>query len=584
MTSEFVVTANFLNLRSSPELTPDNIIAKLPRSHVVTVLDTSNSPMWKVRTQLLDTQFEGFVSRKFLQPRQALGPTGSSLKAIIDNGTELSFAQLKPLKSLVNEIQQRLSRLGFYPGGRMIDGQLGQLSSWTWKGLKEFCSAFQLPMVSEAKALDPVLAQALLDKRQATVVFDRARDVKAIAKEIAAIQDATPVPDPVHSCAFLDREVRNSPFINEIPSYPDRLARRADGQELRSYGRTFTPVGAAEPVIFAPFPLPGVRPVVDTKALNFLSPDIGAACVCVGSYVDGLDPVQTRWLGRNAFICKQFGSSTKFIGVLNAVCQINSSFPDCKVDSCRISGEGITGEGISKDFDDLVTQMVTYAGPFDSNKIAAMFKRFATRAGLEKWLIGLTGNQALQFRGYYGRDNQGNPLILIKDPVVREPQNNNRVVLTADDEVGSGENLVGAYDLTRLMAMLGWHLHLPPETRLPGAQWHSLKSVVRSMGWDTARYVDLALETLGLMNVVANPVIISKLGLVDSSMTYTAFVHLEDQRFSPAKLRTFAFTLWTDLPSSLPNPWVSNGWDGRDNALAVATVEIIRRIFSEELA
>ena len=190
MTSEFVVTADFLNLRSSPELTPDNIKAKLPRSHVVTVLDTSNSPMWKVRTQLLDTQFEGFVSRKFLQPRQAPGPTGSSLKAIIDNGTELSFAELKPLKSLVNEIQQRLSRLGFYPGGRMIDGQLGQLNSWTWKGLKEFCSAFQLPMVSEAKAFDPVLAQALLDKRQATVVFDRARDVKAIAKQIAAIQEA----------------------------------------------------------------------------------------------------------------------------------------------------------------------------------------------------------------------------------------------------------------------------------------------------------------------------------------------------------------------------------------------------------
>jgi hypothetical protein len=579
MTSEFVVTAEILNLRSSPELDPDNIIAKLPRAHVVTVLDTSHSTMWKVRTQLLDTQFEGFVSRKFLIPRQTPGPAGPGLKAVIDNGTELSFAQLKPMKSLVNEIQQRLSRLGFYPGGRMIDGQLGQLSSWTWKGLKEFCSVFQLPMVSEAKALDPLLAQALLEKRQATVVFARARDMKTIAKQIAAIQEATPVPDSVHSCAFLDREVRNSPFINEIPSYPERLARRADGQELQSYGRGFTPVGATEPIIFSPFPLPGVRPSVDVKALEFLSPDIGAACVCVGSYVDGLDPVQTRWLGRNAFISKQFGSSTKFIGVLNAVCQINASFPDCKVDNCRISGDGI-----SNNFVDLVTQMVTYAGPFDSNKIAAMFKRFTTRAGLEEWLIGLTGNQALQFRGYYGRDEEGRPLILIKDPVIKDTLNNNRIVLAADDEVGSGQNLVGAYDLTRLMAMLGWHLHLPPESRLPGAQWHSLKNVVRSMGCDTARYVDVALETLGLLNVVSNPVIISKLGLVDSSMTYTAFVHLEDQRFSPAKLRTFAFTLWTGLPPSLPTPWASNGWDGRDNALAVATVEIIRRIFSEELA
>jgi hypothetical protein len=104
------------------------------------------------------------------------------------------------------------------------------------------------------------------------------------------------------------------------------------------------------------------------------------------------------------------------------------------------------------------------------------------------------------------------------------------------------------------------------------------------MGWDTARYVDAALETLGLMNVIGNPVIISKLGLVDSSMSYSAFVHLEDQRFSPARLRSFAFTLWTKLPPSLPDPWVSNGWDDRDNALAVATVELVRRIFSEELA
>ena len=581
MTSEYVVTADFLNLRSSEEINTPNIIAVLPRSHVVTVLDVSNPRMWKVRTQLRDTQVEGFVSRNFLEPRQGPGPTGSSLKAIIDNGTELSFAELKPLKILVNEIQQRLSRLGFYPGGRMIDGQLGQLSSWTWRGLKEFCSVFQLPMASEAKALDPILAQALLEKRQATVVFDRARDVRAIAKQIAAIQEATPAPDPPHSCAFLDREVRNSPLINEIPSYPERLARRADGLELRSYGRTFTPVAAAEPVMFVPFPLLGVRPAVDAQALDFLSPDIDAACVCIGSYVDGLDDVQSRWLGRNAFSCRQFGSSTKFIGVLNAVCQINGSFPDCKVDSCRISGK----ENINKDFADLVVDMMTYAGTCDSNEIAAMFKRFTTRAGLERWLRGLTGNQALEFRGYYGKDKYGNPLLLIKEPVVKDTQNNNRVVLTADDEVGYGNNFVGAYDLTRLMAMLGWHLHLPPESRLPGAQWHSLRTVVRCMGWDTARYVDMALETLGLMNVVANPVIISKLGSVNSSMTYTAFVHLEDHRFSPAKLRTFAFTLWTDLPESLPNPWkVINGWDGRDNAIAVATVEIIRRIFSEELA
>ena len=567
MASEFLVDTEFLNLRSSPEITTNNILAKLPRQQLVTLLDGSDARWWKVRTLLQGNELEGFVSRRLLRPLQAPDSRGSGLRAVVLNGSVLSFAQLKGQKSLVNEIQQRLSRLGFYPGGRMIDGQLGQTGSWTWKGLKEFCGVFQLPMVSEAKALDPVLAQALLDKRQATTVFDRARDGNAISKQMIAIQAATPVPDSVHSCAFLDRELRNSPFKEETSSYPERLARQADGRELVSYGRLFTPVGAAEPVSFSPFPLIGLRPAMDDKALDFLSRDIGFGCVCIGSYVDGLDAVQTRWLGRNAFSCKQFGSTTKFVGVLNSVCQINAAFPDCKVDRCLIGPH---------QFGDLIREMVSYEGP--SNEIAAMFKRFTTRAELEKWLISITGNQPLNFRGYYGAAP------LIKDPVVKDTQNNNRVVLTADDEVGTGANLVGAYDLTRLMAMLGWHLHLPREARLPGAQWQSLKTVVQAMGWDTARYVDAALETLGLINVVANPVIISKLGLVESSMSYSAFVHLEDQRFSPAKLRSFAFTLWTNLPPSLPDPWAANAWDARDNALAVATVELVRRIFAEELA
>ena len=567
MASEFLVDTEFLNLRSSPEITTNNILAKLPRQQLVTLLDGSDARWWKVRTLLQGNELEGFVSRRLLRPLQTQSSAGSGLRAVVLNGSVLSFAQLKAQKSLVNEIQERLSRLGFYPGGRMIDGQLGQTSSWTWKGMKEFCGVFQVPMVSEAKALDPVLAQALLEKRQATAIFERGRDVKAISKQIVAIQEATPVPDAVHSCAFLDRELRNSPFKEEASSYPERLARQVDGRELVSYGRSFTPVGAAEPVTFAPFPLIGLRPAMDDKALDFLSRDIGFACVCIGSYVDGLDAVQTRWLGRNAFACKQFGSTTKFVGVLNSVCQINAAFPDCRVDRCLIGPHQVGN---------LIKEMVSYEGP--SNEIAALFKRFTTRAELEKWLISITGNQALNFRGYYGAEP------LIKDPVVKDTQNNNRVVLTADDEVGGGANLVGAYDLTRLLAMLGWHLHLPREARLPGAQWQSLKTVVQAMGWDTARYVDAALETLGLMNVVANPVIISKLGLVDSSMSYSAFVQLEDQRFSPAKLRSFAFTLWTNLPPSLPDPWAANGWDARDNALAVATVELVRRIFAEELA
>jgi antitoxin component of RelBE/YafQ-DinJ toxin-antitoxin module len=122
--------------------------------------------------------------------------------------------------------------------------------------------------------------------------------------------------------------------------------------------------------------------------------------------------------------------------------------------------------------------------------------------------------------------------------------------------------------------MLGWHLHLPKGVRLPGAQWNSLESVVRAMGLDTARYIDIALETLGLVNVVSEPVIISKMGLVPSSLTNVAFVKLVDNRQAPAKLRTLAMALWTRAGSDV----------NRDNNMAVAVTEIIRRVFTEELA
>jgi hypothetical protein len=63
-----------------------------------------------------------------------------------------------------------------------------------------------------------------------------------------------------------------------------------------------------------------------------------------------------------------------------------------------------------------------------------------------------------------------------------------------------------------------------------------------------------------------------------SSPYYTAFVKFVDRRFTPGKLRTFAFTLRCTNPTSLGN------FDGRDTNLAVAVTEIIRRILTEELA
>jgi hypothetical protein len=139
----------------------------------------------------------------------------------------------------------------------------------------------------------------------------------------------------------------------------------------------------------------------------------------------------------------------------------------------------------------------------------------------------------------------------------------------------TGDNAVSAYDLVRLISMLGWHQHLTPSSRLPAAQWTSLESVVRAMGFDTSRYVDVALETLGLVDAIAEPVVISKVGFGNSNtpgngaMTYVAFVKFVDRRTSPGQLRTFALAL--RCPGS-------GDFDSRDTGLAAAVTEIVRRI------
>ncbi|MBD2776931.1 hypothetical protein, partial [Iningainema tapete] len=117
----------------------------------------------------------------------------------------------------------------------------------------------------------------------------------------------------------------------------------------------------------------------------------------------------------------------------------------------------------------------------------------------------ITGNQDLVFRGRYGE------LPYINQPILYDLKTKN-VLLLAAPETTRGDNLVTAYDLVRFIPMLGWHHHLPTQSRLPGAQWNSLEAIIRAMGSDACRYIDLAILALGLEKVVISPTIISKLG------------------------------------------------------------------------
>jgi hypothetical protein len=105
--------------------------------------------------------------------------------------------------------------------------------------------------------------------------------------------------------------------------------------------------------------------------------------------------------------------------------------------------------------------------------------------------------------------------------------------------------------------------------------------VVEGLGHDSARYIDAALENLGLVDAVASPVIISKLGYgaetadpeIDA-LTYAAFAQFSDLRSGQPRQRSFALAL--RIPTS-PGAGVRH-----DARMAAEVTEIVRRVFAEE--
>ncbi|AVH68503.1 hypothetical protein [Nostoc sp. 'Peltigera membranacea cyanobiont' N6] len=491
----------------------------------------------------------------------------TNLQEVINNNLLFTRSDLKANKGLVREIQIKLSNLGFYPGGQWIDGDLGGLNSYTWKGLLYFCSTVGIiSLPSGSVGINQDIAKKLVETLQVNFVLDQAKDNSFILSKLKNIQDNTSILfNPGVTVAFLTRTTSNSPVKDHINNYPTYLEHKPDGTSIISYGDSFT-LSTGATISFSDYPNLGKVPNIDISGLDFLSSNISHACVCVGSFQDSTSFIKTHWLGKKALEPQQFLSTTKFIGVLNAICQINSQSPTTDVDNCIIESPRFR-------FNNLVEDMVSYQNKFgSSNAIGALFKRFTKREDLESWIKDQTGNKSIEFCGAYGED----PLITnpnIQDTTTGKP------VLKSTSKGKPGDNSISAYDLVRLISMLGWHKYLPETAQLPSAQWTSLESVVRAMGNDTARYVDVAFETLGVVNVISEPVIISKVGWGNSSMTYAAFVKFVDRRITPSKLRTFALALRCPTPASS-----DDRDDDRDTNLAAAVTEIVRRIITEELA
>jgi hypothetical protein len=295
--------------------------------------------------------------------------------------------------------------------------------------------------------------------------------------------------------AFLDRTIQASPYRNDVAQYGARLQ---------------SPMGVSLPFASAPagstaaYPKRGKLFFVNESGLEFLPADILSACVCLLTMGEGA--VQGRWLGRDALSDRQLWSATKFIPLLNLAARANRVEPNVKLERCWVRPVGSVGKYSGYPFAEMAAGIMTYDNRIStSNAIAAMFKQFNTPEGLEKWLRQMTGNESLSFRGRYG-----------EVPFIDQPElwsaPANRVLLKSAGAPHQGQNLLSTYDLTRLITMMGGHWQLPLSDRIPDLQGHGVISMVQAMGLDAARYVDVALETLGLVPWVRSPVIISKSG------------------------------------------------------------------------
>lgn len=476
-------------------------------------------------------------------------------------------------------------------------GELSEAEKFT------FTTGNRLPIVTSALAANQHLQVTLAEplkgyttwfayrphvrlRREEGGQLDAARDRQRVFNDYLAIQQQEG--SNMNRLSFLDRGIERSAYRDQLKQYPDRLRVAPDGQTVVSLGAALQLTGSFQTVTFTPYPNRGGVPAIDTNGLNFLHADITEACVCVGSIVNG--QMRSRWLGRNPLSNVQFWSATKVVPILNVVCQANTRAATTPIGTCTIVDSRGTGNALK--FADAAIDVISYrkddiaADLLISNRIADLFKRFSSLAGLETWFRSLTGNP-LQFRGYYANDPW------FEWPQLRSPS---EVLLSAQAEGSTGINLVSAYDLTRIMTLPAWHLFLPTTAKLTGAQWHSLSTWLECLGYDSARYIDVAIATLGIGSQIREVVILSKMGFGTSDsrdrteLTYTALVQFVDARHQspnqPAIARTVALTLRSAVRRTTATGRRDLDEEARqiDSRMAAEVTEILRRIITQEMA
>ncbi|MDX2254586.1 MAG: peptidoglycan-binding domain-containing protein [Pseudanabaenaceae cyanobacterium bins.39] len=494
--------------------------------------------------------------------------------------------------SELSQAQTYLQQLGLYDGD--IDGIYGKLSE---AAFVQFADALNIDTILDARSRSATnnLLQMPAVVRHLLQVQDNSDRLLQKFTNSQRIFVNMGQADANH-LGFLDRGLHGStagsvkelpnrnfaasPLLGHVPSYANRLAQLPDGVNVQTYGEVAMLAGTQIRVRFRPYPKLGEVPFIENIGLEFLDSSIQEACICIGTVVNG--QIFSRWLGRNPLRNVQFWSSTKIIPLLHTISAANRINPQQPIANCYIADP--LKKKPAHTFLELAQRICGYYETADltSNGLAAMFKQFTTPENLQTWLKQITGNQNLTFLGRYGIDPY------IRQPFLHDPSGQELVAGT--DKLHEGDNLISAYDLTRIVTQLAWHRHLPPTVRIPAAQWHSLSALIDAMAHDTARYVDVAIASLGLTYMISEPVVISKMGFGYSNLrqrtelTYTAHVQFIDhlaanQNMPTSKFRSIGIT----LRSALDLKDIKQEALEIDARMAATVTEILRRIITEEL-
>ncbi|MCW6052070.1 peptidoglycan-binding protein [Lyngbya sp. CCAP 1446/10] len=479
-----------------------------------------------------------------------------ALKAFASGSISLDMTSLRSKRILSLAIQRRLRGLGLYPGGKLIDGDFGSRSEGA---LKDFCNGVVISVTTPLQ-LTPPIADKLLITQQIPSVLNDASKPGRISTKYNDFQKAVGATDA--KLGFLDMGAQQSPFKETIYRGKDFLA------ATNSAGIKSSSPGS---ISFSNYPNIGTKPTISTSSLNFLGSDITEACICLGHFDGG--QLTTSWLGKKALDIVECWSASKIIPILNVLSKVGNRIPGNPSDLI-LKNTGSAG----RQFELPIALIDICSYRIDvphSNALSATLNAFESNR--EQWIKNQTGNtKSIEFGGKYGI------AATIGVPEIRDRSSGSQIL--SFQSTATGGNLISAYDLTRFISFVGWHGLLSNTQKLPGISDRGIEQAVIALGTDTARYVDTAISTLGLENVVDSLVVLSKLGFGFSEkrnvteLVYTAFAQFIDrQNPSEPKFRFFALT----LRSSQPGPGNAVAIQV-DTAIATAVTEIIRRIVTED--